>query len=122
MCALLCTRHTRCAFVLRDVEQKIELTSFFVFYMLYCLFALVVLLNLLIAMLGFTFAKVQDDAVLQWRLLYARNVLRMESLAEVFSKPPFNWWSLHSGEKVQWPAFGATHEAPRTVCRRQVCQ
>ena len=80
--------------------QVIELLCFGIFYMTYCLFALVVLLNLLIAMLGFTFSRVQEDAVLQWRLLYARNVLRMESLAEIFSKPPFNWWELRSGERV----------------------
>jgi len=78
--------------------QLVELVFFGLFYMLYCLFALVVLLNLLIAMLGFTFSSVQDDAVLQWRLLYARNVLRMESLASVFAEKPFNWWSLHGGE------------------------
>ena len=39
--------------------QKLELLCFFFFYAIYCLVALVVLLNLLIAMLGFTFANVQ---------------------------------------------------------------
>ena len=40
-------------------------------------------LVVLIAMLGYTFSGVQADAVLEWRVLYARNMLRMETLAKV---------------------------------------
>ena len=80
--------------------QSTELMLFLLLYFLYCLIALVVLLNLLIAMLGYTFSGVQEDAELEWRVLYARNVLRMETLATVFAAPPFNWWSLHGGQLV----------------------
>jgi len=80
--------------------QTLELAIFGLFYVLYCLFALVVLLNLLIAMLGFTFSGVQMDAVLEWRVLYARNIIKMETQASFFAAPPFEWWMLHGGEKV----------------------
>ena len=53
------------------------------FVMLYVLFVLVVLLlmiNLLIAMMSSTYEKDRDSARLQWRVLFARLVLRYELL------------------------------------------
>ena len=47
-------------------------------YVVYIIMALVLLLNLLIAMMGDTYAEMQESAVLAWRVDYARRVLRLE--------------------------------------------
>ena len=79
--------------------QWIELAFFAGFYLTFVLLSLILLLNLLIAMMGNTFVEVQDEAVLEWRVLYARNILRLESLAEVWARPPFQLWTTRGGEQ-----------------------
>jgi len=78
----------------------IEMCLFMLLYVIYTLFTLVLLLNLLIAMMGTTFVEVQGEAIREWRVLYARNILRLEMLAETLSKPPFSLWSTRGGEEL----------------------
>jgi hypothetical protein len=62
--------------------QKFDLALFFILYYMLILITIVLLLNLLIAMLSFTFEEVRSDATLQCRLAFARNVLRLETYAQ----------------------------------------
>ena len=55
--------------------------------------ALILLLNLLIAMMGDTFATVQEQAVREWRVSNAQMILRLEMLARGFA-------TVNSGEKM----------------------
>lgn len=64
--------------------ESFELMLFVFLYFTYVLLALVLLLNLLIASMNNTFIKVQEASELEWRVLYARNLLRLEMLAERF--------------------------------------
>ena len=64
--------------------QKLNLCVFFLVYVLYIFLSLILLLNLLIALLGSTFQKTQNDSVLHGRMAFARNVLRLERIAEVW--------------------------------------
>ena len=61
--------------------DRTELYLFVAFYYMYVLVAVVLLLNLLIALMGNTFTKVQEDAVLQYRRDFARRILRLELIA-----------------------------------------
>ena len=63
--------------------QKLNLAACFVIYVIYIFVSLILLLNLLIALLGSTFAKTQDEARLQGRMAFARIVLRLELVAEI---------------------------------------
>ena len=53
---------------------------------------IVLLLNLLIARLNTTFVASQQIATLEWRVMFARNVLKLEMLAE-----PFAAWCTREG-------------------------
>ena len=53
-------------------------------YFMYIFLSMILLLNLLIALLGSTFSKTQEQATLQGRMAYARIVLRLELIAEFF--------------------------------------
>lgn len=64
--------------------QKINMVTFFCIYILYLFLSLILLLNLLIALLASTFAQTQNEATLQGRMAFARIVLRLERLAEIF--------------------------------------
>mmetsp|Transcript_379 Transcript_379/g.683 ORF Transcript_379/g.683 Transcript_379/m.683 type:complete len:945 (+) Transcript_379:16-2850(+) len=61
--------------------QHFNLGCFLVFYVMYVLMCLILLLNLLIAMMGFTFNTVHTQATLEWRIMFARYILRLELLA-----------------------------------------
>jgi len=65
--------------------QKVNLTAFFILYVLYVFLALILLLNLLIALLGSSFSKTQEEATLQGRLAHANMVLRVELVADFLS-------------------------------------
>ena len=65
--------------------QKVGMVVFFTVYVLYIFLSLILLLNLLIALLGSTFKKTQDQATLQGRMSFARIVLRLELAAEMFN-------------------------------------
>jgi hypothetical protein len=62
-----------------------QLVDFFVWLALYLLFiimSLILLLNLLIAMLSFTFETVREESTLQCRTSFAQHLMRLELLAE----------------------------------------
>ena len=61
--------------------ETVDLSIFVVLYYGYVLVAMVLLLNLLIALMGNTFAKVTEEATLQYRRDFARRVLRLELIA-----------------------------------------
>mmetsp|Transcript_21158 Transcript_21158/g.54170 ORF Transcript_21158/g.54170 Transcript_21158/m.54170 type:complete len:315 (+) Transcript_21158:187-1131(+) len=63
-------------------ESEVHLLSvlLIVVYINIIVFLIIVLLNLLIAMMGNTYQKTLEDAILVWRFNYARLVLRMELL------------------------------------------
>ena len=69
-----------------STAEMIELGLFIVLYFTYVLLMLILLLNLLIASMNNTFLSMQEASVLEWRVLYARNLLRLEMLAEPFAK------------------------------------
>ena len=61
--------------------QEVDLVCFGVLYIAFILFSIILLLNLLIAMLAFTFEEVREDSTLECRLSFARHVLRLETYA-----------------------------------------
>merc|ERR1719453_1182584 len=67
-----------------STAQMIEFSFFVLFLFQYLIMALILLLNLLIAMMGNTFAEVQEQAVREWRVANAQALLRTEMLAKAF--------------------------------------
>ena len=67
-----------------NTAQMIEFAFFVCFLFMYLIMALILLLNLLIAMMGNTFAEVQEQAVREWRVANAQSLLRTEMLARAF--------------------------------------
>ena len=65
--------------------QLIEFWVYVVFLTVYLIMALILLLNLLIAMMGDTYATVQEQAVREWRVGNAQMILRLEMLARGFA-------------------------------------
>jgi hypothetical protein len=51
---------------------------FYVFYAVFCYIVLIMLLNLLIAMMGNTYAAAMEKATLEWRGEFARLILKLE--------------------------------------------
>ena len=49
-------------------------------------------------MMNHTFISAQEEAVLEWRVLYARNLLKLEMLAEPFER--LGWLHTHGGERL----------------------
>ena len=64
---------------------------------MYYIMALVLLLNLLIAMMGETYAKTMQNATLEWRVAYARQVLRLE--LQIYTLQRWGWLNLNCGER-----------------------
>jgi len=62
--------------------QKVGMFFFFVTYVMFIFLSLILLLNLLIALLGSTFVKTQEQATQQGRIQLARIVLRLELVAD----------------------------------------
>ena len=62
--------------------QRIDLVTFAALYIIFILMSIILLLNLLIAMLSYTFESVREDSTLQCRLSFARHVLWLEMFAE----------------------------------------
>ena len=59
--------------------------------------ALVLLLNLLIAMMGETYKVTMERATLEWRVAYARQVLRLE--LQIYTLQRWGWLNLNCGER-----------------------
>ena len=76
-----------------NTAQMIEFWAYVLFLFMYLVMALILLLNLLIAMMGNTFAEVQEQAVREWRVANAQSLLRTEMLARAF-------FVVNSGEQM----------------------
>ena len=74
--------------------QQVDMAVFLLFYVVYILMSIILLLNLLIALLGNTFMTTYNAASLEWRLMFARYLLRLELIAR-----PLHIWDLRVGEK-----------------------
>ena len=68
--------------------------------------SLILLLNLLIAMMSTTYESINERSVLEWRVDFARLILKIELECEWLTKPP-RWtcglikpWDLHAGERT----------------------
>ena len=72
--------------------------TFSLFYGNYVIMSLVLLLNLLIAMMGDTYSSALEHATRQFRVNFARRVLRLELQLTIFSR--MGLVSLNCGEKV----------------------
>jgi hypothetical protein len=68
-----------------SVGQKIETGGYVLMLYMYIIMSLILLLNLLIAMMGDTFVKVQEQAVREWRVGMLQMILRLEILAKPFT-------------------------------------
>ena len=61
-------------------------------------------------MMNHTFISAQEEAVLEWRVLYARNLLKLEMLAEPFEC--LGWFNTHGGELLpdgKWYCMNRVH-------------
>lgn len=111
-----------------------------VFYLLYLAFLIVsaiLMVNLLIAMMSTTYEATQLDATREWRLMFARTVLRMELLtpsplvrSKTIGEPPYHdepegdgkaayHFRVRDDEQGANDPFYVTerHEAPQTTNR-----
>jgi hypothetical protein len=68
-----------------NTAQKLESAGYVMLLYMYIIMSLILLLNLLIAMMGDTYATVLDQAVREWRVGMAQLVLRLEILARPFT-------------------------------------
>ena len=73
-------------------------------YVLYIVLSIIVLLNLLIAMMGDTYQTTKEHATLEWRVDYARRLLRLELQLQVFHR--MGLVSLNCGESADNPLTG----------------
>jgi len=79
--------------------QKLALFClFYAFYLFYIIMSLVLLLNLLIAMMGDTYSGARENATRQFRVNFARRVLRLELQLLVFNR--CGLVTLHCGKRV----------------------
>jgi len=84
----------------------VDILFFLLAYLVYMVISLILLLNLLIAMMSTTYESIMERSVLEWRVDFARMVLKIELECEWLTKPP-GWtcglvkpWDLHAGEKA----------------------
>jgi len=73
---------------------------FLIAYVAYMVMALILLLNLLIAMMSSTYEQIMEHATLQWRIHFARLVLKIELECQWLTRPRM-WcrpWDLRAGE------------------------
>ena len=85
---------------------RVDTIFFLLAYLFYMIFALVLLLNLLIAMMSTTYESIMECAVLEWRVDFARMILKIELECEWLVNPPNYFcglvkpWDLHAGERT----------------------
>ena len=70
--------HTPLALTLSTLHTLLALHTRSVLCLLFCVICVVLLIRLLMAMMTTTFRTVHEKAQLEWRLVFARNVLRLE--------------------------------------------
>mmetsp|Transcript_15896 Transcript_15896/g.36188 ORF Transcript_15896/g.36188 Transcript_15896/m.36188 type:complete len:906 (-) Transcript_15896:167-2884(-) len=71
---------------------------FVIFYLIYVIMSMILLLNLLIAMMGDTFANTMRASTLEWRVDFARRLLRLELQSRGLVK--FFGLQLNAGTKI----------------------
>jgi len=76
--------------------EAIDFLFFVFFYLFYIIMSMILLLNLLIAMMGDTFSSTMAISTLEWRIDFARRVLRLEIQTRALVQPS----RLHAGEQV----------------------
>ena len=81
----------------KAVWKNLAFLAFLLSVIMYYIMALVLLLNLLIAMMGETYAKTMRNATLEWRVAYARQVLRLE--LQIYTLQRWGWLKLNCGER-----------------------
>ena len=64
--------------------QAFDFALWLFVYLMFTILSLILLLNLLIAMLSFTFESVRDESTLQCRTSFAQGIIRLELLADSF--------------------------------------
>ena len=62
-------------------DQFAAAVFFYLLYLLFLILSAILMVNLLIAMMSATYESTQLDATREWRLMFARMVLRMELLS-----------------------------------------
>jgi hypothetical protein len=77
-------------------HEWVEVAGFVIFYYVYLMMSSVLLLNLLIALMNHTFLSAQLASVLEWRVMFARNLLKLEMLAQTFEQ--LGWCKTNGGE------------------------
>merc|ERR1719240_1902614 len=89
-----------------NTAQLIEFWFYVGLLLLYLIMALILLLTLLIAMMGDTFATVQEQAVREWRVANCQMILRLEMLARGFA-------TVNSGDQMgdAWFVLNRTVDA-----------
>ena len=87
--------------------QNLSFGFFLMFYVIYTIMSLILLLNLLIAMMSERYSSIKEDSVLQYRVNYARRVLRLELQSRMLERPPILFgrplwkpWDLHAGDRM----------------------
>ncbi len=90
----------------KGVWANVAFVAFVGSYILYIIMSLVLLLNLLIAMMGDTYANTMEHATLEWRVDYARRLLRLEIQISVLHR--WGWVSLNCGDRQKDPLSGKT--------------
>jgi len=81
----------------KAVWKNLAFLAFLLSVIMYYIMALVLLLNLLIAMMGETYANTMRNATLEWRVAYARQVLRLE--LQIYTLQRWGWLNLNCGER-----------------------
>ena len=61
-----------------DISHWVAMSLFSYFHLMFAITCMILLVRLLMAMMTNTFQSVKKQAQLEWRLLIARNVLRLE--------------------------------------------
>ena len=68
-------------FAMLSTMQQVDLCFWFILYIYFVIISIILLLNLLIAMLSFTFESVREESTLQCRTAFAQCLIRLELLA-----------------------------------------
>ena len=97
--------------------RPLNALCYYALYLAFLILVLVLLLNLLIAMMGRTYQAVLEDSTKQWRLKFARHVLRLELLAAHLPRPPRSSLSKalsHPGHWPRWLSLGFDAKTAQT--------
>lgn len=88
--------------------EAVDFVFFLFFYLFYAIMSMILLLNLLIAMMGDTYSGTMNDSTLEWRVSFARRVLRLELESRVL-KDCFGL-ELHAGKNIRGRWFHVYHK------------